>query len=296
MEKLFTIEQIRKACQKISGFEDGDHIQIMQVSKGKMNHVYKVYNKASQKTIVFKQAGDHPIGFEHANVVLPLQRNINEFLALNYMNAINPTYAPIVLDCNAEYHYFFMEYVEGYIDFRDLLLMAKIPCGSGKMIARILVDTLHGSTEYCKTNNDTCMKMILEAILFELPVSGQYICMNEWIVDKNDFIQILNDQRLTSHYRILNRKLFEKREMLVHGDLHAGSICFNDSSCMFYDYEFAYAGPFGYDAGKILAHMLLGACHLSANGNFSALKELLYEISQFYDSLKENGITTECLL
>ena len=54
-------------------------------------------------------------------------------------------------------------------------------------------------------------------------------------------------------------KFLTRKEALIHGDLHTGSIFSSPSETKVIDPEFATYGPFGFDIGQFIANLLLNA-------------------------------------
>ena len=70
--------------------------------------------------------------------------------------------------------------------------------------------------------------------------------------------KLRQDKRvLTKIYAI--RELFRnKRESLLHGDLHTGSLMVNEKRTVAIDAEFSFYGPMAYDIGQLIGNMALG--------------------------------------
>lgn len=58
-----------------------------------------------------------------------------------------------------------------------------------------------------------------------------------------------------------------RREALVHGDLHTGSIMVADSDARVIDPEFAFFGPMAYDTGNVVANLAFAAIRHQELGN-----------------------------
>lgn len=55
----------------------------------------------------------------------------------------------------------------------------------------------------------------------------------------------------------MKRRLIEKKQALLHGDLHTGSLLVCSDSTYVIDPEFAFVGPIGFDVGKIMANLAI---------------------------------------
>ncbi|RIV96587.1 phosphotransferase, partial [Vibrio harveyi] len=81
----------------------------------------------------------------------------------------------------------------------------------------------------------------------------------------NKVNDIYNDNNLKEKVAKLKCKFYNKKQSLLHGDLHTGSIMvkpFNNIKVI--DSEFSFYGPIGFDIGSLFGNFLLNYCaHLS---------------------------------
>jgi 5-methylthioribose kinase len=79
----------------------------------------------------------------------------------------------------------------------------------------------------------------------------------------------------------LKLKFMASPEALLHGDLHTGSIMVTESETRVIDPEFAFYGPMGFDAGAVLANLLMAyfasAGHERAPGDRQAFEGWVLE-------------------
>lgn len=56
---------------------------------------------------------------------------------------------------------------------------------------------------------------------------------------------------------MLQAKFLQQRQVLLHGDLHTGSLMVTEDTTYVIDAEFAFAGPIAFDVGKMVANLLI---------------------------------------
>jgi 5-methylthioribose kinase len=69
-------------------------------------------------------------------------------------------------------------------------------------------------------------------------------------------VDLWRDEELKFHVNVLKRTFLTDAEVLLHGDLHTGSIFANNSETKVIDPEFAFYGPAGFDIGQVFANLL----------------------------------------
>lgn len=74
-----------------------------------------------------------------------------------------------------------------------------------------------------------------------------------------DVERLWQDDELKREAAKLKRLFLTKADVLLHGDLHTGSIFASDDDTKVIDPEFAFYGPIGFDLGQFFANLLLNA-------------------------------------
>ncbi|KPC97962.1 Methylthioribose kinase [Geobacillus sp. BCO2] len=74
-----------------------------------------------------------------------------------------------------------------------------------------------------------------------------------------DVEALWRDDRLHLEAAKLKRKFLTEADVLLHGDLHTGSIFVSADETKVIDPEFAFYGPIGFDLGQFFANLLLNA-------------------------------------
>jgi 5-methylthioribose kinase len=89
----------------------------------------------------------------------------------------------------------------------------------------------------------------------------------------------------------LRQKFINKKEALIHGDLHSGSVMVGEtdlSSIKIIDSEFSFYGPIAYDTGNVLAHLIISFVTHENNSNYQ--NYLKQEITTFYNLFEVNFV------
>ncbi len=78
-----------------------------------------------------------------------------------------------------------------------------------------------------------------------------------------------------------------RREALVHGDLHTGSIMVADGDARVIDPEFAFFGPMAYDTGNVVANLAFAAMRHQELGNIAFADRVTDYAHEFWLALTE---------
>lgn len=78
-----------------------------------------------------------------------------------------------------------------------------------------------------------------------------------------------------------------RREALVHGDLHTGSVMVADGDARVIDPEFAFFGPMAYDTGNVMANLAFAAIRHQEMGESRFADTVTGYARQFWQSLTE---------
>jgi 5-methylthioribose kinase len=78
-----------------------------------------------------------------------------------------------------------------------------------------------------------------------------------------------------------------RREALVHGDLHTGSIMVADGDARVIDPEFAFFGPMAYDTGNVVANLAFAAIRHQELGNSAFADRVTGYARAFWDALTD---------
>jgi 5-methylthioribose kinase len=78
--------------------------------------------------------------------------------------------------------------------------------------------------------------------------------------------EILNNKDVIAAFAKLKHKFMTNTQALLHGDAHTGSIFVTEKSTKFFDTEFGFYGPMGFDTGLFLGNLLMNAVYQKVTG------------------------------
>ncbi|HDR7541701.1 S-methyl-5-thioribose kinase [Bacillus sp. CH_442] len=246
-------------------FEAKANVVCHEIGDGNLNYVFKLDD--GEKSIIIKQA------LPYAKVVgeswpLSIKRATIESKALQIFAQYVPDYVPVVYSHDEELAITVIEDLsrltitrKGLIDGEEYPLLSQ---HIGRFLAHVLFYTSDFGLQSEKkrvlegtfVNPDLCK--ITEELVFTDPF-GHY--------DTNDYepdLQLVvdelwSDKTLKLKVAQYKYKFLTRKETLIHGDLHTGSIFSSPSETKVIDPEFATYGPFGFDIGQFIANLLLNA-------------------------------------
>jgi|GEM_PF-5816009 len=284
------------ALSKKRGFLEGlgikGELEIKEIRKGKVNYIFKLDDVKGKVTYILKKSDIYVSGLKSpiiSKFEISVNRNYIEAKVLRYIyENISPKYVPKVIQIDKTESYFVMEYLDGYKDIRDIFIDMSKPKEFASKVSNMLVEIYTNTAmveEVLLGISDRCMLNILIMILFKMPYEKSVIKSNNTLIDTEYFVKETKDAKLYDHLARLIKRLVNEKEALLNGDLHLGSICYKNSEYKIYDFEFAFKGPIGYEVGKVIAHLILVYYYALSNNNIYFSKEILGEISKFYDEI-----------
>lgn len=245
-------------------FDPDAVLSCSEIGDGNLNLVFHIVDENNKNGIIIKQA------LPYAKVVgeswpLTLKRAKIEADALKVFSQISPTYVPEV---------YFTDDVLAVTVMEDLshLLIARTGFINGEtypLISQHLGEYLAGTLFYTSDyglgpsvkkeqvqqfiNPELCK--ITEDLIFTDPFYDADT--NEFEDGLRETVEALwNDEELKFHINVLKKSFLTESEVLLHGDLHTGSVFASESETKVIDPEFAFYGPAGFDIGQVFANLL----------------------------------------
>ncbi|CAH2716544.1 Methylthioribose kinase [Neobacillus rhizosphaerae] len=248
----------------LSIFSEDAKLSCNEIGDGNLNLVFHVVDTHAGKSIIIKQA------LPYAKVVgeswpLTINRAKIEADALKTFGRIAPDFVPAV---------YYTDDVLAVTVMEDLshLLIARTGFINGETyplisthLGEYLAKTLFYTSDYGLgptrkkeqvqqfINPELCK--ITEDLIFTDPYYDAET--NEFEEGLRPFVVALwRDEELQFHVNVLKKTFLTDAEVLLHGDLHTGSIFANNSETKVIDPEFAFYGPAGFDIGQVFANLL----------------------------------------
>ncbi|MBM7693117.1 5-methylthioribose kinase [Peribacillus deserti] len=248
-------------------FTENSVLTCNEIGDGNLNYVFHIADTSSNRGVIIKQA------LPYAKVVgeswpLTLKRAVIEANALKIFGSFCPQLVPKVYYSDEQLAVTVMEdlsYLK--ISRKGLIAGEEYPLLSrhiGQYLAKTFFYTSDFYLEPGKkkdfakqfTNPELCK--ITEDLVFTDPFFD---------AETNDFEKALteavknlwSDERLKLEAAKLKKSFLTEQEVLLHGDLHTGSIFAGAQETKVIDPEFAFYGPAGFDLGLYFANLLFQA-------------------------------------
>lgn len=247
-------------------FDAEEKLDIKDIADGNLNLVYKVKGKKS--AFCFKQSLPYVkcVGPEWE---LSLERINYEAEGLKFAERITPDLVPKFISFDNDYKILITEFLENHFilrkEFINEIQIDDIGETLGKYIAKncFFSSNIHLSPEKFREQisfwNGNKLCALTEQVIFSDPYVNA--CYNRWTSPYLDGIvaEIRSNQRLIRSVRKLREKFICKKQAMVHGDLHTGSIMVNkeNKSIKIIDAEFAFCGPIAFDIGTLIANLFM---------------------------------------
>ncbi|PEA52716.1 S-methyl-5-thioribose kinase [Bacillus pseudomycoides] len=276
-------------AKKNGYFSEGKVVTCEEIGDGNLNYVFRLHD--GKKGLILKQA------LPYAKVVgeswpLSLHRATIESHALQIFAKYVPEYVPKVYGHDETLAIIAMEDLsaltitrKGLIDGEDYPLLSR---HIGRFLAHVLFYTSDFGLQAEEkrvldsqfVNPDLCK--ITEELVFTDPFANYET--NDYEEELQDIVdELWCDKNLKLKVAQYKYKFLTRKEALIHGDLHTGSIFSSSSETKVIDPEFATFGPLGFDFGQFIANLLINA--LSREENKRSV--LFYHVEQTWSVFVE---------
>ncbi|MDB5392984.1 MAG: S-methyl-5-thioribose kinase [Rhodospirillales bacterium] len=248
--------------------------RVKEVGDGNLNLVFIVEGPAGG--VVVKQALPY-LRLVGESWPLALERSYFESLALTEQARATPDLVPRLFATDRVGAAIVMEYLQPHIILRKALMQGRKLENLAEHLSTFLAESLFKTSdlylpadrkktlmqEFCG-NIELCK--ITEDLVFTDPY--RISAGNRWTSPQLDdtAAAFRADAPLKAEVQALKLKFLTNAEALVHGDLHTGSIMVTELETRAIDPEFAFFGPMGFDAGALIANLLIAAIAHGVHG------------------------------
>ncbi len=257
-----------------SSFVDLD---VKEVGDGNLNYVYIITNnKNPEETVVLKQAVPF-LRVVGESWPLDIERMNFEVAALKKEYEICPGLVPEVYYADSEMSLVIMQNLNKHTIVRGEMnkgvSFPKMADHVSTFLARMVFFTsdwgMAGKTEKWPDHDTAAKKEMVkqfinedlcnltENFIFSYPFYSSETNSYPPGLSEADIQSIQEDGILKRKVALLRYKFMNNAEVLLHGDLHTGSIMANQEESYIIDPEFAFYGPAGFDIGLLLGNLLL---------------------------------------
>ena len=272
--------------------------RIREVGDGNLNLVFIV--EGASGGVVVKQALPY-MRLVGESWPLPLERSYFESLALTEQQRAAPGLTPRLYAIDRVGAAIVMEYLTPHIILRKALIQGRrLPHFAGHMaefLARSLFKTSDLSLPAARKKTlmrEFCANIELCRITEELVFTDPYRISqsNRWTSPQLDgeAAAFRADAALKAEVQALKLKFLTSAEALIHADFHTGSIMVTESDTRAIDPEFGFFGPMGFDAGALIANLLIAAiAHQAHDGSAVGLayRDWILDQAGFFWSMFE---------
>jgi len=299
--KAFTNSEAIEYAKQLNLFKSGADIESNEIGDGNLNMVFRLVDKNSKSSIIFKQA------LPYARCVgeswpLTLDRARIESEALIIQGQLCPDLVPKVYHYDKDLAVTVMEDLSNHIIMRKGLIQRNKYPYFAEHIGRFMAVTLFMTSDLAMDpmekkrrvgqfiNPELCK--ITEDLVFTDPYyDAERNNFNPLI--KENVEAIWNNKSLKLEVSKLKQDFLTKTQALIHGDLHTGSVFVTKDSTKVIDPEFAYYGPMGFDVGAVIANLILNIAsqegHIKNSQEREEYREyLLNTIEQVWNNFEKN--------
>lgn len=265
---------------------DAATLDVREIGDGNLNLVF-VCTDAAGRGICLKQSLPY-VRLVGESWPLTPNRILAEARGLAAGAEHAPGLVPDFYGVDAETHVLAMEYLMGWGMFRSELneghAYPGVETKLGEYIGRVAFNTSYFAIE----QNDM-KRRVAEAVNPELCRITEDLVFTEPYVDaeRNSFVDELQpevdalraDATLRAEVGMLKWAFMTQAEILVHGDLHTGSVMVRTrdgvAECRVIDPEFGYYGPTGFDLGALFGNFLAARARAAVLGRPAEFQEWL---------------------
>ena len=270
----------------LRGLVDTATLDVHEIGDGNLNLVF-VCKDASGRGICLKQSLPY-VRLVGEGWPLTPKRILAEARGLAAGAEFAPGLVPAFHGVDAETHVLAMEYLDGWGMFRSELNLGHAYPGVehqlGEYVARVAFGTSYFSIEQnemkarvaAAVNPELCR--ITEDLVFTEPYYDAE--RNSFVDELRPEVEALRaDAALRAEVGMLKWAFMTQAEILVHGDLHTGSVMVRNgehgAECRVIDPEFCYWGPTGFDLGALFGNFLAARARAAVLGRPAEFRDWL---------------------
>ncbi|KRV51291.1 hypothetical protein AQ490_00520 [Wenjunlia vitaminophila] len=299
-DQVLTIDTVpgyiadRKALRDLV---DVETLSVSEIGDGNLNLVFVCADQQGRR-LVLKQALPY-VRLVGPDWPMTEARAAREAAAMRVHGALSPDVCQLV-DFDEERHVLALEDLSDHEVFRTRLNAGGPYEGVAERLAAYLAEVAFG-TSFLGLPTQEFRRRAAAAINPELCELTEDLVFTEPYLgaDRNSVRPVLEpvvarlqaDQEWIAGALAMKRSFLTVQEMLLHGDLHSGSVFVRgdgaDLSVKAFDPEFACYGPVGFDLGMMWASMLFAAARAGALGDLARAEGLFRTVSSSWAVFEE---------
>ena len=278
--EILTPDTVRSYIDRtpsLQGIVDTSTLTVREVGDGNLNLVF-VCQDGDGKGICLKQSLPY-VRLVGEDWPLTPERILAEARGLSAGARFAPGLVPTYHGVDPETHVLAMENLAGWgmlrAELNDGHAYRGVERQLGEYVARVAFNT-----SYFAVEQNEMKSRVAEAVNPELCRITEDLVFTEPYIDvpNNSFVPELApeieamraDDTLRAEVGMLKWAFMTQAEILVHGDLHTGSVMVRESEggaeCRVIDPEFCYYGPTGFDLGALFGNLLAARARAAVLG------------------------------
>eukprot|EP00210_Caulerpa_lentillifera_P006958 g6653.t1 len=297
-EFVFSLSDVMSIFRNV---KNANELRVREIGDGNINFVFLVEGPLNNGVII-KQ------GLPYIRIIgeswkLTQDRVKIEASWLHDQRKISPNHVPQLYHFDPNQSLIVMEYLPPpYMNLRAAILQGEIYPKMARHVVEFLTSTLfHGSRlalrdsthhELMQSFHNPELVATTAKVIFVDPYHDEPL--NQYL--KPELNEIVNELWSDVSAKIASARLRDlfltKRQSVIHGDFHTGSVMACANGLYAIDAEFAFAGPMGFDIGKFIGNLLLAYFALDghstkAQPRIQQQEWLLSSIIQIWNEFKE---------
>ena len=313
---LLTTSTVAEYCQDALKGVDGlpldlsAPLQVREIVGGNLNYAFCVHEAAQPSRAVFVKQAPEFIKCLGPDFALAAKRIVLESEVMREYQRLAPAHAPRHFLLDEARFVLVLQYLDGYTLLREELLAGKVATRVAAELGAFMGLTHRKTHATMLTDEERFETMPEQRFANEMMcgITADYVFTKPMAADDptnrcSDALAphaaaLRKDGELKEAMLAMRSVFQTRRECLVHGDLHTGSIMVPaaaaaaalgtkpvDAPAVVIDAEFAFYGPAAFDAGVLFANLLFAAIRhgvLGAPGVQAALLESIYDCWNTY--------------
>ena len=255
-------------------FDNSSDLTCIEIGDGNLNHIFRIVDNITKISYILKQA--LPYARTSKDMTLDASRCKIEAMVLIAQSKYSPQMVPKVYNYDHNLYAMVMEDLTGHIILRTAMMQGKkypklasdAACFFANSLIRtsdIVLESKQKKDQVLRfINKDLCdltEKLVLTSPSYNDPRKRVEDHLKEF-----ERAEILNNDDVIVAFAKLKHNFLTNAQALLHGDAHTGSIFVSETSTKFFDAEFGFYGPMGFDTGLFLGNLLMNAVYQKISG------------------------------
>ena len=241
----------RYAVDVLHFFQPEEETDCVEIGDGNINYVFQVRSRKDGRSVIVKQADKL---LRSSGRPLDLYRNKIEAETLMLEARLAPKFIPEVYHYDETMAALSMEDISAYKNLRKELAAGRVYGHLSENLSDFLAQSLLPTTDLVMDRQEKKKQV--------------RFFTNPELCDITEDL-VLTEPYLAQPMNPRNKNIVTPGNedfVLIHGDLHSGSIFANEQGIKVIDPEFAFYGPMGYDIGNVIGNLFFAWANKAYTG------------------------------